>query len=86
MTENPCVPDPMLIVFQRLFRLTQCCAELKMSDEIYGQVVTHGDGRFTADVQMTVRCRISFHVRDRHLRGIMAVAKQQPSPFLHFFF
>lgn len=41
--------------------------------------------RCTADVG-DVRPWISLHVRDRHLRGLMAVAKQQPSPFLHSFF
>lgn len=56
-----------------------------MSEEIYRQVANHGDGRSTADVQ-SVRGRISLHVRERHLKGIMAVAKQQPSPFFTFLF
>lgn len=42
-------------------------------------------GRSTAGAEH-VRSWISLHVRDRHLRGLIAVAKQQPSPFLQPFF
>lgn len=42
-------------------------------------------GTFTV-VVVYVRPWISLHVRDRHLRGLLAVAKQQPSPLFTFLF
>lgn len=40
----------------------------------------------TAAVEHVTSWMISLHVRDRHLKGLIAVAKQQPSPFLQPFF
>lgn len=40
----------------------------------------------TADKVHVTSCMICLHVRDRHLKGLVLVAKQQPSPFSQPFF
>ena len=68
-----------------------------LTTELSGDIFTQGvettnkvtAGRCTADVEHVRSWMISLHVRDRHLRGLIAVAKQQPYPFfqsLFFFF
>lgn len=65
--------------------------------ELSGDIFTRGvettnkvtAGRCTADVEHVRSWMISLHVRDRHLWGLIAVAKQQHYPFfqsLFFFF
>lgn len=62
-------------------------AELNMYREIYKHGVEKTNkvmaGRSTADKEH-IGSSISLHVGDRHLRGLEAVAKQQPSPLFTF--
>lgn len=55
-----------------------------MSGETYRQGMETTNevmaGRSTAAIEHVTSWMISLHVRDRHLKGLKAVARQQPSP------
>lgn len=87
ITDNPSVPAHIITCESMLFQRN---TETEMSGKTYRQGVETTNevmaGRSTAAVEHVTSWMISLHVRDRHLKGLTAVARQQPSPFLQLFF